>query len=261
MSSGSPASALYEGTVWHERRTPVERRFSMRVWLPYLDLEELPELMADLPLLDERPFRPLRFRRSDHHGDPSVPLLDAVRATVGAHTGDHLDGPVRMLAHLRTWGWCFNPLTLYYCHGADGSLRHVLAEVTNTPWKERHAYVLPAGSEGVVGHEAPKLLHVSPLWPMTQRYRFLVSPPGDELRLRIENVAEDGPEAGTVVHVAGLTLRRRAITNTALGRLLLRHPFLTHRVSAGIHVQAAMLVARGARFHPHPRRRAQEPLR
>jgi uncharacterized protein len=266
--SGAPTgSALYEGVVWHERRRPFRRSFRSRIWLPLLDLDELPGLLASVPLLDDRPWRPLQFRRSDHHGDPTAPLADAVRDLVAERTGERPDGPIRMLAHLRTWGWCFNPLTLYYCHDRAGSpdgagpLRWVVAEVTNTPWKERHAYVLPAGPDGVHGHEEPKRLHVSPFWPMEQRYRFELSAPGEQLAVRIENLAPGDTEDAEVVHVAGLALRRRPLTNRALARLLLRHPLLTHRVTAGIHRHAAALAARGARYQPHPRRQTRETVR
>ncbi len=261
MNRQPARSALYEGVVWHERTRPFRRSFRTRVWFPYLDLDELPDLLAASRLLDDRRWRPLRFQRSDHHGDPAVPLVDAVRDLVEDRTGERPDGPVRLLAHLRTWGWCFNPLSLAYCHDADGVLRWVVAEVTNTPWKERHAYVLPAGIDGVRGHEESKQLHVSPFWPMEQRYRFELSAPGEDLRVRIENVALDGPDAGEVVHAAGLSLRRRPLTDRALVRMLVRHPLLTHRVSAGIHRHAAVLAARGARFRPHPRRRTEEVVR
>lgn len=261
MSTAGRASALYEGVVWHERRTPFPRSFRMRLWLPYLDLDELPALLAGLRLLSDRPGRPLRYRRADFVGDPDAPLADTVRDLVAERTGERPDGPVRMLAHLRTWGWCFNPLALHFCHDPAGELRHVVAVVTNTPWKERHAYVLPAGPDGVRGHEADKVLHVSPFWPMDHRYRFDVSAPGEQLAVRIENREvgyHDGgePEAGDVQHVAGLSLRRRPLTDATLARALLRHPLLTHRVSSGIHVHAARLLARGARVHPHPRTRS-----
>lgn len=266
VSTAGRASGLYEGVVWHERRTPFHRSFRMRVWLPYLDLDELPGLVDDLRLLSDRPGRPLRYRRADFVGDPGAPLADAVRDLVAERTGARPGGPVRMLAQLRTWGWCFNPLALHFCHDADGRLRHVVAVVTNTPWKERHAYVLPAGPDGVSGHETDKALHVSPFWPMQQRYRFDVTAPGEELAVRIENRAAGygpggEPEAGDVEHVAGLALRRRPLTDATLARALLRHPLLAHRVSSGIHLHAARLAVRGARFHPHPRRASTAPGR
>ena len=117
--------------------------FRIPMWMAYLDLDELPAVRRAVPLLSEGRWSPLRFRRSDYLGDVQVPLADAVRSLVAERTGERPTGPVCMLAHLRQWGWCFNPLTLYYCHDEGGTLRWVVAEVTNTPWKERHSYVLP----------------------------------------------------------------------------------------------------------------------
>ena len=99
-------------------------------------------------------------------------------------------------------------------------------------------------------------MHVSPFWPMSQHYRFTLSVPGEHLLVRIENIADEGDHAGELMHVAGLSLDRHPLTQRGLMRCLVRYPVLTHRVSAGIHVHAAVLALRGARFYPHPKRRS-----
>ena len=255
----SLTSALYEGKTWHQRRVPFTRSFSMKMWMAYINLDEISTLDEHVFVSKSR-MRPLQFRRSDYLGDPQTSLSDAVRAVLKDVTGEQFEGTIHMLSQLRTWGWCFNPLSLFYCYDNSARLRWVVAEVTNTPWKESATYVLPASAEGVSGHVEHKRLHVSPLWPMTQDYSFTLSVPDENLSVRIDNISTDGDNMGDIVHVAGLTLHRLPLTNRNLVRLLVKRPLLTHRVTAGIHRHAIILMARGARFHSHPKRRRKEPL-
>jgi DUF1365 family protein len=237
-------SALYEGRVTHHRLEPTAHTFTSHLALCYLDLEEIPAVLEQHSMWSLRPGRPVQFRRSDYLGDPAVPLLDAVRETAGC------DGPVRMLAHVRTWGWCFNPLALYFCFDPAGlRVRRVVASVTNTPWNERHDYVLDADPDGRVDVEVAKAMHVSPFFPMEQTYRFRIGIPGEGLGVSVENV-----EDGRAVFGAGLRLRRRPLDHRAMGSLLVRHPLMTWRVSAGIYWQAARLAAKGVPVHRHPGR-------
>ena len=123
------------------------------------------------------------FRRADYLGDPGMPLAAAVRARVRAATGDAPAGPIRLLAHLRYYGHCFNPVAFYYCYEADGATLHsIVAEVTNTPWRERHAYVLPLASAerraAARVWKFDKALHVSPFLPMQRQYRWRFTEPG-----------------------------------------------------------------------------------
>ena len=140
-------SALYEGTIRHRRFAVREREFRHRLALAYVDLDELPRLLGGR-LVARRPGSCASAAR-DYLGDPAVPLADAVRALVAQRTGVRPGGPVRLLTQLRTLGHCFNPVSFYYCFAPGGErVEAVVAEVTNTPWGERHAYVLPSGGDG-----------------------------------------------------------------------------------------------------------------
>ena len=155
-------SALYEGTVMHQRTGAHAGGFVRRVAMPLLDLDEV-EGLTDLALLwrAERA-APVTFRRADFMGNPDVPLRDTVLDLVERRAGFRPNGPVRLLAHHRSWGWCFNPIALYYCYDAGEALEAVVADVTNTPWGESHAYVLDA-REGVreVDNEAKALQRIT----------------------------------------------------------------------------------------------------
>jgi uncharacterized protein len=243
-------SAIYEGVVTHRRRTPVEHAFRTRLFLMYLDLAELPELFDGHPLWSARRPAPAWFRRADYFGDPALPLDVAVRDLVQARLGSRPEGPVRMLAHLRYLGHCFNPVAFYWCFAPDGErVEAVVAEVTNTPWGERHAYVAAGGGkdEHVLESGHPKALHVSPFMPMDMDYRWRISTPGERLAVSIEN-----RRGGALVFDARLALARRPITRRSLTRLLARRPAMTLRVVGGIYGQALRLRLKGARWHAHP---------
>jgi DUF1365 family protein len=245
------ASAIYEGVVTHRRRTPVAHAFRFPLFLMYLDLAELPQLFDGHPLWSARRRAVARFRRADYLGDPAVPLDTAVRELVHERLGFRPTGPVRMLAHLRYLGHCFNPIAFYWCFAPDGEhVEAVVAEVTSTPWGERHAYVVAGegNADRVLESRHEKAMHVSPFMPMEMTYRWRVATPGERLAVTIENRDPDGG----LVFDAQLALRRRAITRTSLTRVLARHPAMTLRVLGGIYGQALRLRLKGAPWHAKP---------
>jgi uncharacterized protein len=258
MTSAPPAASarVLAGTVWHERRSPRRHAFRYRMWWADLDLDALDETVGSLRVLGYERGRPLRFDRRDYLGPHNVPLAEAVRDLVADRLGHRPDGSIRLLAHLRTFGWCFNPIVVFLCHDAAGRLESVVCDVTNTPWKERHQYVFAAGPEGVRDHVEPKALHVSPFMPMDQRYRFSLRDEPARFVLRIDTLDATGE-----TFAAGVDLVAAPMRDAALASALVRHPFLTLRVSLGIHTQAARLWRRRIPLHPHPRRsRLSRPL-
>ncbi len=178
-------------------------------------------------------------------------------------TGIALDGPIRLLTNLRFLGHCFNPVSFYYCFDAAGRhVRAVVAEVTNTPWGERHAYVLPVdepaartgGAGRVIRGEFAKALHVSPLMGMDYTYDWRLTEPAESLSVHIESTRNGGPLDGRRVFDATLSLRRRPIDAGELRRVFARYPIPTVRLTARIYTHALSLRLRGVRWHPHPRR-------
>ncbi|HEX8777037.1 MAG TPA: DUF1365 family protein, partial [Rhodanobacter sp.] len=146
-------SAVYEGTVWHRRTTPHPHAFSYRMAQLYLDLDELDRVFANRWLWSNGRRNLAEFRRSDYLGPAEMPLADAVRLRVQQAVGRRPAGPIRLLTHLRYGGIVFNPVSFYYCYGEDGdTLECIVAEITNTPWHERHAYVLPRETAQTRGH-------------------------------------------------------------------------------------------------------------
>jgi uncharacterized protein len=239
-------SAVYEGTLAHVRRSPRAHAFAYGVYLLYLDLDELPELLAGPGPLSDARFGILSFRRSDYLGGAGD-LAEAARTRVASALGSAPAGPVRLLTHVRSFGRVFNPVSFYYCFARDGrSLEAVVAEITNTPWGERHAYVVPAGPDGARARFS-KAFHVSPFLPMAQRYRWTLGVPGERLAVDMRN-EEDGRE----VFRARLALRRRPWTGAALWRAATLQPLMAWKVHAAIYWQALRLWGKRVPFHAHP---------
>jgi DUF1365 family protein len=246
------SSAVYEGWVRHRRHVPVEHAFRYRVFMMYLDLDELPGLFDGVPFWSARRPAPARFRRQDFLGDPSVPLRRAVLDEVERQGGRRPAGPVRLLANMRYLGHSFNPVSFYFCFAPDGErVDAVLAEVTNTPWGERHAYLLERGraDERVLHDRFDKAFHVSPFIGMDHSYEWHVAEPGQTLQVHIENHSQ-----GERAFDATLSLERREATPAALRRVLLRYPAMSLQVVARIYLNALRLKLKGAPYHPHPAR-------
>jgi uncharacterized protein len=240
-----PASCLYEGTIRHRRVHP-DRSFEHRIALFYVDLDELPLLLGGR-LVSRRPGL-LRFRRADYLGSPSVPLDQAVRDHVERTVGIRPRGPIRLLTQLRSFGHCFNPVSFYYCLDAPGErMEAVVAEVTNTPWGERHAYAFAGSGSAVLRGESRKALHVSPFQPMDQRYLVRVATPGERLTVHIESLRGD-----RVTFDATLTLARVELTSRSAARLTGRYPMASRRVLGLIYRHALALTLAGAKVYSHP---------
>jgi DUF1365 family protein len=260
------ASAVYEGWVRHRRFAPVEHEFRYPLFLMYLDLAELPQVLDPYPLFSARRRALARFRREDFMGDPAQTLDECARETVEEATGARPVGPVRLLAGLRYFGHSFNPVSFYYCFDPAGErVEAVVADVQNIPWHERHPYVLARGERrgSVLSEEFEKTFHVSPLMDMDQTYSFRAGEPGERLAVHIEsrpresavdrNSSGRGRTRGAPKEFdATLNLRRRELSRRTLTGLLARYPAMSVQVVAKIYGQALRLKLKGAKYHPHP---------
>ena len=246
-------SALYVGRVRHRRHHPHAHRFRYRMCLLYLDLTEIDRVFARRWFWSVGRRNLGEFRRSDYLGDPALPLDEAVRRCVDDALGRRPLGPIRVLTHARMFGYCFNPVTFYYCFEPDGlTLDCIVAEITNTPWKERHRYVLPCEAaesrRSALSWEFDKAFHVSPFLPMQRRYAWRLQPPGNELRIHMDVLGAEAKEFD-----ATLVLERRPLDGRGLARCLWHYPFMTLRIVLAIHWQAFLIWLARNPVYDHPR--------
>lgn len=263
------ASALYEGTLRHRRFAPVEHRLRAPLSMLYLDLDELPELFDRIPLWSARRSAPGRFDRRDHHGPADEPLAESTRRLVRERTGRTPTGPICLLTIPRTFGHGFNPVSFYYCFDGSGQrVETVVAEVSNTPWGERHLYVLgPSRERGSTPraqrYRHAKAFHVSPFLGMGLEYDWRFTPPGERLLVHVETreVVEGDrvrsgsgsrSSSGSRPFDATLVLRRRELTRAALAGMLLRRPAQALTVLGRIYWHAGLLWLKRTPYHAHP---------
>ncbi len=240
-------SAIYVGRLQHCRYRPVVHAFSYPLYMLALDLDELDQLQVLSPWLSTRRLAPLWFRRADYLGDPDCALKASVWREVARLGGEAAMGRVLMVAQLRCFGLYFSPVNFYYCY-RDEVPRYLLAEVSNTPWRQSHTYLIAFDHPEPV----PKAFHVSPFMGMDTRYHWQLSPPGEHLRLTIDirdACAETGAEN---LFGASLDLQRQPLQPANVRALLLRWPWMSASILRAIYWQALQLAWKRVPFHPHP---------
>jgi hypothetical protein len=244
-------SALYPGWVMHRRLRPRHHRFKYRVFAMLLDLDELAGLDRDMSLFKWNRWGLFSFLDRDHGSTGEVMSLRSWLDDLLAAAGITADGPRQVLCYPRILGYVFNPLSVWFCHGADGGLKAIIYEVHNTH-EERHAYVFACdGSERLMRHGCAKDFYVSPFLSTDCHYHFRTLPPGDRVAVTI---LED--EAGAPVLNASFAGVHRPMSDGALLAMLLSYPLMTIKVVAAIHFEAVRLMLKGIRRHPHQPRLA-----
>ena len=230
--------------------------FQYRLFFMFLDLAELPTLFDIHPLWSYERFNIACFRRRDHFGDPSILLDQAVADLVEDRLGSRPNGPIRLLTHLRYFGHCFNPASFYYCYDPSGTrVDTIVVEIHNTPWGDRHCYVLGAEQDEHPikywrRHQFAKSFHVSPFIDMDIRYDWRFRLPDDSIRVHMIDY-----EKGEKLFDASLTLRRRPMNRHALTRVLLRYPVMTGKVISLIYWQSLRLLLKKTPVFTHPKKR------
>lgn len=244
-------SAIYNGTIRHRRFDDPTYSFEYSLFMMYLDLSELEEVFEGVPGWSTNGWAPAWFRSEDHGADDRDSLEQRVRGAVERRTGHRPDGPIRLLTHLRYFGYCFNPVSFYYCFDGSGELEAIVPEVSNTPWRDMHRYILPRSEANRTnaGMEIyfDKDFFVSPFMPEDVGYRFVASEPNESHRVHMDSYRD-----GERFFDATLKLERETISSGTLIRRLIRTPAMTLKVIVAIYYEALKIWLKGGTYHSHP---------
>lgn len=247
-----PQPSLYTGTLRHRRFRPRAHEFTYQLFMAWLDIDRIPELMAKSPWTSYNRFNWASFQERDHFGDPRLSLRERVIQDAGAQGITLPEGPIFLLTHLRYLGYCFNPISFYFCYDREGSLETVLAEVNSTFGESRNYWLWIDNrqpSQNSLKWRCPKTMHVSPFMGMDLDYEFVLSKPGEKLVAHMNTIERQNSQP---LFDATLVLERQPWTSRNLAGALLRHPWMTAEVIAGIHWQALRLFLKRIPVFTHP---------
>ena len=244
-------SRIYTGWIRHRRFAPKEHHFTYPLFMMCLDLDEIGTLFKGRLLWSATRPAPARFKREDYHGPDDIPLTEAVRDTIQRRRGFRPEGRIELITHLRCFGYIFNPVSFYYCYDAEDRLQAIMAEITNTPWGERHAYVMDCrggiGDRRSMRFDMKKDFHISPFMPMDMHYEWAFTHPAEKMAVHMVNFKD-----GVKTFDATMLMNCEEATAANMNRRLFTHPAMTIGVIVGIYFEALRLKLKGVPFHRHP---------
>jgi uncharacterized protein len=251
--------AVFTGTLRHRRLSPVPHEFAAPLFMVLLDIDRLPELLRVSRFTSYNRWNWASYQERDHFGDPLRALRDRLAADAARHGLDLPDGPIFLLTHLRYLGYCFNPVSFFYCFDQRGTLDLVMAEVNNTFGGSHNYWLRPNPMAGGAPRSnrgspmfratAAKSLYVSPFMDADLDYHFAFTAPSDRVVAHMRALAGDRPR-----FEATLSLDRRAWSAAEIRRALVRHPWMTAAVMGRIHWEALRLWWKGVPVVPRPTR-------
>lgn len=243
-------SCLYPGTIEHRRYTPVANEFKYRVCYYYLDLSEIEGIFKYPLFLSMNSPGILSWSRSDYIHPNNQSIREVVTESIFKFTGETFDGPIRMLTNISYFGFCFNPVSFYYCYDHNEKLRFIVSEVTNTPWGERNIEVYPFNGEEQTLEQHPKTFHVSPFMQMGIDYTFVLNRPDENIHILMQNRATGQKE---LIFDSTLDLKRVPLTNWNITKHFMTFPFMTLTTLIAIYWQALVLYfIKRIPFYSHP---------
>jgi DUF1365 family protein len=249
-------SALYLGKLRHRRFAPREHQFTYPVFMAFLDIDRLPELMRASRFSAYNKWNWTAYNERDHFGDPQKSLRQRLREDAAKNGAPLPGGKIFLLTHLRYLGYVFNPVSFFYCYDEAGELAMILSEVNNTFGESHNYWLMPENERpnaAAKRYVTPKHMHVSPFQPMDLEYVWIFTPPGDHLVAHMNTLAHGQPNFD-----ATLQLDRRPWNARELFKVLATYPLMTLRVTAAIHWQALRLWLKGVPVHTHPAKLARE---
>jgi DUF1365 family protein len=247
-NTSSLNSCIYQGEVFHQRFSPKKHRFSYRIFFLAIDLDELPLLNKMGRYFKTEGFAPLRFFAPDYLDNKKQISKQDIWNKVTQLGGEDRSGRILFIGQMRCFGIYFSPINTYYCYDQQNKLAYLLAEVSNTPWNERHYYLIDIDSD----LKSEKNFHVSPFMDLNMKYHWRIKDPTERLNLSIENYAKD--KSGEKLFIASIAMKRQTFTNKNLLKNLLAIPMMTAKTVLGIYWQALKLYIKGVPYIAHSKK-------
>lgn len=232
-------NSLAIGKVWHKRYFPKTHEFSYKLNMWLIDLDNTKNVNKNLNLF-------YKFRDRDYLDNlPDLKLKNRVLAKF-YECGINLDKDTKifLLGQVSNFGTYFSPLNLFLIYNSDNYLIYILAEVSNTPWNERHYYILNQDDK-IITHE--KQFHVSPFFSMNQSYTWDFTILANNIYFKIDII-----EQNQKVFTASFNSSLITLENAAQGRVFFKTPFNGLKIIIGIYFEALRLVVKKLKFYKHP---------
>ncbi|UTW46636.1 DUF1365 domain-containing protein [bacterium SCSIO 12696] len=237
---------IYKGWVQHSRHRPRPHRFRYPMAMVLLDLDQLQKTFSKSRWWSLERFNAIGFYRKDYLAAPEANLKEAVINAIFRDCGDRFEGTVKILTQPRYFGIVFNPVTYYFCYNPDNQLSYIVTEINNTPWNERHSYVLPV-VDGCTRFEFDKEFHVSPFMPMDLQYHWRFT-----LRAKKAHVHMTLLKDGLRQFDAVMSTKQQPLTSRSMAFLPIHYPMQTLLVVLRIYWQALRLWLKRIPFFDHP---------
>ncbi|MFT2092694.1 DUF1365 domain-containing protein [Paraglaciecola sp. 2405UD69-4] len=235
-------SGIYAGTVRHRRYKHTNHSFSYSLYMLAIDLDELPEMYQGSPFIGDKWYHPIRFNQNDYIKSELGTLKERIQTKVLSLGGKWDGHKVTMVAQARCLGLYFSPINFYFCYDQNLKCQYMLAEVSNTPWRERHYYLVNLDKV----QPTAKTFHVSPFMEMDMDYHWRVTPPGKKMLVHIENHQE------RKVFDATLAMSKKSISVRNVVSTLFSTPSMTFKIVLAIYWQALKLFIKKVPFVAHP---------
>lgn len=230
-------NAIYEGSVVHSRLTPKRHKFNYKVCYYFFDLNRPEELITVPGLIS---FNPKNYLSSSQ-------IQEYLSKEFGPKINSEIQ-KVFILTQLSYFGFCFNPVSFYYCYSDDDQLLYLVSQITNTPWGEKSTKCFDfKTTKGQMYF--PKDFHVSPFMPMEIDYSWKFNSPQENIDIFMSNRIQDQKDSFFYAH---LRLRSMVLNRKNVFFTFINYPLMSFKTIVGIYWQALILYLKQVPFYTHP---------